>query len=335
VRSQPIRTLADWLADIEAARRRLAGLAVRTPLVQSGELSRIAGAQVLLKPEFIQPPGSFKVRGAANKMRLLGQSQKRRGVVTFSTGNHARAVAWVAAQLGIPATVCISERVPADKLAALRRLDTEVVVAGASQDDAAVVAHELARTRALEMVHPFDDPAVIAGQGTIGLELLEDCDDLASVLVPLSGGGLAGGVAAALKACGVGARVIGVSLARGGAMAASLRHGRPVEVPETNTIADSLSGGIGLDNAYTFDLVRDHVDDVVELDEDAVTEGVVAALRHERYVLEGAAAVGIAALVTGRVQVEGSMAIVLTGRQIALEALAALVAAHNGWRTDG
>lgn len=330
----PPSTLTDWLAEVHAARTRVAGLAVRTPLVASPAFSAMAGAPVLLKPEFIQPPGSFKVRGAANKMRLVAEAGGAQGVVTFSTGNHARAVAWVAAQLDLAATVCVSERVPADKVAVLRRLGAQVVVAGESQDEAGDVARELARERGLEMVHPFDDPAVIAGQGTIGLELLEDCDALASVLVPLSGGGLIGGVAAALKASGCAARIVGVTIARGGAMAASLRHDHPVEVPEQETLADSLSGGIGPDNRYTFELARTCVDEVVELDESAIAAGVVAALRHERYVIEGAAAVGIAALMTERVRLEGPTAIVLTGRQIGLDRLAQLVEDDGGWSND-
>ena len=330
----PPSTLADWLAEIHAARARVAGLAVRTPLVPSPAFSAMAGAPVLFKPELIQPPGSFKVRGAANKMRLVAEAHGAQGVVTFSTGNHARAVAWVAGQLGLAATVCVSERVPADKVAVLRRLGAQVVVAGESQDAAGDVARELARERGLEMVHPFDDPAVIAGQGTIGLELLEDCDALASVLVPLSGGGLIGGVAAALKASGCAARIVGVTIARGGAMAASLRHGHPVDVPEQETLADSLSGGIGLDNLYTFELARTCVDEVVELDESAIAASVVAALRHERYVIEGAAAVGIAALMTERVRLEGPTAIILTGRQIGLDRLAQLVESDGGWSND-
>ena len=200
-----------WTAEIEAARRRIAGLAVRTPLPQSPELSRRAGVPVLLKPEFIQPSGSFKLRGAASRMTQALADGPVPGFVTFSTGNHARAVAWVATRLGVPATVCVSRRVPADKVLALRRLGATVVVEGASQDEAGELARRLEHEHGLAMVHPFDDPAVIAGQGTIGLELLEDSGDLEAVLVPLSGGGLIAGIAAALKARRPEVRVIGLS----------------------------------------------------------------------------------------------------------------------------
>jgi threonine dehydratase len=325
--------LAGWLEEIERARGQLPGLAIRTPLVDATALSAGSGSQVLLKPEFMQPAGSFKVRGAANKLRLVAASRSARGVVTFSTGNHGRAVAWVAARLGLAATVCVSERVPADKVEVLQRLGAEVVVSGASQDEAGAVARELATTRGLAMVHPFDDPAVIAGQGTIGLELVEDRTDLAAVVVPLSGGGLLGGIAAALKGSGAATRVIGVTLASG-AMAQSLRSGRPIEIRDQPTVADSLTGGIGLDNAHTLSLVRDYVDEVIELDEDALRGGVAAALRAERYVLEAAGAAPIAALTTGRVPADGPVALILTGRQISLRTLSDIMQTHGGWSDD-
>ena len=322
------------MAEIEAARRRIAGLAVRTPLPQSPELSRRAGVAIMLKPEFIQPSGSFKLRGAASRMTQALAGGPVPGFVTFSTGNHARAVAWVASRLGVPATVCVSRRVPPDKVHALRRLGATVIVEGASQDDAGELARALEQEHGLAMVHPFDDPAVIAGQGTIGLELLEDSGDLEAVLVPLSGGGLIGGIAAALKARRPAVRVIGLSPVEGAAMVHSIRAGRPVEVEEADTLADSLGGGIGLENAHTFALVRDLVDELVLVEEAAIARGVLAALKWERYVLEGAAAIGLAAVLAGEVELRGPTACVLTGRQIRLETLAALAAADREWLLD-
>jgi threonine dehydratase len=334
VSSGTVAGSVEWAAEIESARRRIAGLAMRTPLPPSPELSRRAGVPVLLKPEFVQPSGSFKLRGAASRMTKALADGPVPGFVTFSTGNHARAVAWVATRLGVAATVCVSRRVPPDKVRALRRLGATVVVEGASQDEAGEVARGLEREHGLVMVHPFDDPAVIAGQGTIGVELLEDSGDLEAVLVPLSGGGLIGGIAAAVKARRPAVRVIGLSPVGGAAMVESIRAGRPVEVEEADTLADSLNGGIGLDNAHTFGLVRDLVDDLVLVEEAAIARGLLAALKWERYVLEGAAAIGLAAVIAELVELSGPSALILTGRQIGLETLASLAAADREWMLD-
>jgi threonine dehydratase len=323
-------TAFDWLREVELARARIGALAVRTPLVHSTEFSKAAGVPVLLKPEFIQPSGSFKQRGAANKMARLRAEGTRR-VVTFSTGNHARAVAWAASRLACEATVCVSRRVPADKVRALERLGARLVVEGDSQDEAAEVARKLAAEEELALVHPFDDIDVIAGQGTIGLELLADDPDLETVILPLSGGGLVGGVAAAMKAVRPGVRIVAVTLSSGAAMAASLRAGHPVEVAEATTLADSLSGGIGLENRYTFELVKELADEVVAVDEDDVARGVLAALGWERYVVEGAAAVGLAVILGCSLELTGPTAVVLTGRQIDLSTLARLADEHSEW----
>jgi threonine dehydratase len=323
-------TPADWLGEVEAAAARIAGLVVRTPLVQSADLTQVAGAPVLLKLEFIQPSGSFKLRGAASKMSRLSSKGVKK-VVTFSTGNHARAVAWVSSRLSCEATVCVSRRVPEDKVQMLRRLGARVVVSGDSQDEAGDVAHELAADEGLALVHPFDDVDVIAGQGTIGLELLADDPDLDTVLLPLSGGGLAGGVAAAIKAVRPQIRIVAISMSTGAAMAASVRAGHPVNVPESATLADNLNGGIGMDNRYTFGLVRELVDQIELVDEEQIARGMLAALGWERYLIEGAAAVGLAAILAGKVGLTGRTAVVLTGRQVDPAILARLSDRHVAW----
>ncbi len=250
-------TVADpTLRDIYLARQRIAGLARRTPLVRSAGLSERTGAAVYLKPESLQETGSFKIRGAANKLLSLTAEERARGVVAVSSGNHGRAVAYVAQQLGVRAVICVSERVPAGKVEAIRRLGAELVVHGASYDEAEAHSLRLQAERGLTRVDPFDDPAVIAGQGTIGLELLEDLPQVETVVVPLSGGGLISGIAIALKAANPAIRVIGVSMDRAPVMVHSLRAGRLLELPEEDTLADALAGGIGLDNRYTFRLVQ-------------------------------------------------------------------------------
>jgi threonine dehydratase len=319
-----------WSAAIDEARGRIAGLALRTVLTDSVQLSRSAGVPVSFKGEFAQPSGSFKQRGAANMMVKALAAGPVAGFVTFSTGNHARAVVWVASRLGVPATVCLSRHVPSDKVAVLRALGAEVVVEGDSQDEAGEVARRLEAQRGLRMVHPFDDPDVIAGQGTIGAELLQDAPDLAAVVVPLSGGGLISGIALAVKAARPEVRVIGVSPTGGAAMIDAIRSGAPVRTPEVATLADSLLGGIGLDNAHTFAIVREHVDELVQVDERAIAGAIAAALKWERFVLEGAAAIGIGAILEG-LTLPGPTAVVLTGRQLGLDRLLEITRDRHDW----
>lgn len=301
------------LDDVEAARARIAGVVVRTPLVPSTVLSDRVGVPVRLKPEGLQPTGSFKVRGAAAKILALDPDEARRGVVTASTGNHGRAVAHIARTLDVPAAVCVSEHVPAGKIAALRALGCELLVGGASQTAALAAAEGLVAERGMTLVHPFDDPEVIAGQGTIGLELLDDAPDLDTVLVPLSGGGLIAGVALALKARRPQVRVVGASMKGGAVMAASLAAGSPVELQEVATLADSLQGGIGEDNRCTLAMAAALVDEVVLVGEQQIWDGMRFAYDHHRLVLEGAGAVGMAALLAGLVDPAGSVAVVCSG----------------------
>ena len=278
---------------------------------------------MFLKLETLQPTGSFKVRGAANKLLSLSDSERMRGVVTVSTGNHGRAVAYVARALGVAATVCISESVPDNKVESIRALGATLVIHGVSQDEAEVRARELAAD-GLTLVHPFDDPHIISGQGTIGLELLEDLPELTTVLVPLSGGGLIAGVALALKSANSKLRVVGVSMEHGPVMVESLKVGRPLELPEDDTLADSLKGGIGLANRYTFGLVQRLVDETVLVSETDIAEAMRFALHRERLLLEGAAAVGVAALLSRRVRYDGPVAVIASGSNVAVDVLLGL-----------
>jgi threonine dehydratase len=307
-----------------AARDRIRPVALKTPTIASPPLSRIAGSRVSLKVEGVQPTGSFKVRGAASKILSLDNDERARGVVTASTGNHGRAVAYVGSELGIPVVVCVSDRVPAGKLANLNALGCRVVVGGNSQDAAMDAAVGLTDSQGMTLVHPFDDRDVIAGQGTIGLELAEQVPDLSHVLVPLSGGGLISGVALALKGRWPEVKVIGVSMAERAVMAASLQRGGPVEMEEATTLADSLQGGIGLNNRYTFTLVRDLVDEIVLVSEDRIWQAMLWAFNNHGLVLEGAGAVGIAALMSDMIDPGARVAVVCTGQNIEPHHLKAL-----------
>ncbi|AOO81533.1 hydroxyectoine utilization dehydratase EutB [Bosea vaviloviae] len=304
------------LPDIEVAAARITGKVERTPLVGSPSLSRLCGQPVHLKLETRQPIGAFKLRGAMNAVLALGEAQRRRGLVTASTGNHGRAVAYTARQLGLGATICMSALVPANKVEAIRSLGARVRIVGRSQDDAQAEVERLVVADGLTPIPPFDDPDVVAGQGTIGLELIEDLPSLACVLVPLSGGGLAAGIAVAVKALRPSARIIGVSMERGAAMAAAIAAGRPVAVVEEETLADSLGGGIGVANQVTFALCRDLLDGVVLLSEAEIAAGIRHAAREEGEIVEGAGAVGIAALLAGKANPQGPTAIIVSGRNI-------------------
>lgn len=301
------------LADVLAARQRIEGTAIRTPLVPSPFLTERAGQEVLLKLEICQPIGAFKLRGAANAIATLPDGVA--GVTCCSTGNHGRGVALAARARGLRAVVCMSSLVPEAKVAGVRALGAEVRIVGRSQDDAQEEVERLVAEEGMTEISPFDAPLVVAGQGTIGLELMEGRPDLEAILVPLSGGGLAGGVALAAKVVNPRIRVIGISMDRGAAMHASLAAGRPVEVEEVPSLADSLGGGIGLSNQLTFALCRDLLDDVVLVGEAEIYHAMQALYYEDRIVCEGGSAVGAAALLSDRLpSLRGPVATIVTGR---------------------
>ena len=305
------------LADIEQAARRIEGRVLRTPLVVSAALTERCGVPVGLKLEHHQTTGSFKLRGATNAVLSLSPEQRARGVAAASTGNHGRALSHAARAEGSVATICMSRLVPENKVSEIRRLGANVRIVGKSQDEAQVEVDRLVAEDGLVMVPPFDHPAVVAGQGTLGLEIVAAMPDVATVLVPLSGGGLAAGVAAAVKGRLPRTRVIGLTMERGAAMKASLDAGHPVQVEEVESLADSLGGGIGLANEVTFRMCRALLDDVILLSEAEIAAGMRHAYREEREVVEGAGVVGIAALLSGRLgRLDGPVAIVLSGRNV-------------------
>lgn len=310
------------LRDIYRARQRIAAVVTRTPVISSSLLSERAGVSVYLKAESLQKTGSFKIRGAANKMLSLTTEEQARGVITVSSGNHGRAVAFVAHQLGINATICMSTRVPRNKLEAIKRLGAEVVVTGDSYEEAEIHTLAFQEERGLTMVDPFDDPLVIAGQGTIGLELLEDLPEVDTVIVPLSGGGLISGIALALKSASPSIRVIGVTMDRAPVMYHSLRAGAPIEMEEEDTIADALVGNIGVNNKYTFRIVQEYVDDTVLVSDEEIAAAMAFALEKHHLVVEGGGAVGVAALLHQRAGGLGqNVVVVVSGSNVSLPLL--------------
>ncbi|MCW4149624.1 hydroxyectoine utilization dehydratase EutB [Halomonas sp. 18H] len=314
------------LAEIQAARRRIAGQVTRTPLIRSAALSARFEAEVLLKLETLQPTGAFKLRGVVNMISALlerhGQQALAAGVTTASTGNHGRAVAYAASRLGVPAIICLSRQVPNNKVAAIEALGAEVRRIGDSQDEAFGEVARLVDEQGMTLIPPFDDPLIAAGQGTIGLELLDDAPGLDQVLVGLSGGGLLGGIGAALKASRPEFEVTGVSLSRGAAMHDSLLAGHAVEVEEVASLGDSLGGGISLDNGCTFALVREVMDSHWRVSEAAIARAMVGLLEDDKQFVEGAAAVGLAALNEHELDIRGrKVALILSGNGVSLETL--------------
>jgi len=303
------------LAEIEAARQTITGMIRRTPLDPSPSLSERAGVPVYLKAEHQQITHSFKLRGAANAVLNLDEGVRARGVVGVSTGNHGRGLAYAARETGTRCIICMSKLVPQNKIDGIRALGAEIRIIGRSQDEA---QHEVDRLveDGMTMIPPFDHRHIIAGQGTLGLEILEDLPGAGTLVVQMSGGGLISGIAAAAKAMKPDIRIVGVSMERGAAMAASQAAGRPVEVEELPTLADSLGGGIGLENVYTFAMVRDLVDEIVLVDEREIAAGIHHGYWHESQIVEGSGAVGMSALLAGKIRPAGPTVLLLSGGNI-------------------
>lgn len=298
------------------AHRRIQPFIRSTPMEVSQALSGLSNCEVHLKHEHLQITGSFKLRGATNAVLSLSKDQKRAGVVGVSTGNHGRGLAHAAAKAGVRCVICMSDLVPDNKVEAIRALGADVRIVGRSQDEAQEEVDRLAADEAMIVLPPFDNPEIISGQGTVGLEIIKDLPAVETVLIPVSGGGLISGVALMMKAINPDICVIGISMERGAAMVASQRAGKPVPVEELASLADSLGGGIGLDNQYTFSMVDGLVDDLITVTE---TE-IAAAIRHlywaERQIVEGSGSVGVAALLSGKVRDAGCVVALLSGGNI-------------------
>ena len=262
-----------------------------TPLVHSDFLSK--NRTVKLKLESLQKTGSFKLRGATNKLLALSDEQKKKGVIAVSTGNHGKGVAFASSLLGVKATIYMSRMVPKYRKEAIEALGANVEIYGSNSDEADLHAREISKKENIPLIHPFDDEDVIAGQGTVGLEMLMDFPEVDTVIIPTSGGGLIGGIALALKLQKPDIKVIAVSMERGPSMYESLKQGKPVEVEELETLADCLGGSIGLENKFTFDIVKDSVDDFVLISEDKIAEGIRLNFTEHRLVTEGAAATSV------------------------------------------
>ena len=309
---------------VRAAARRLAGVAVRTPLLPAPWLAeQVGGVDVRLKCENLQLAGAFKIRGAYNAIANLPEAERKRGVVTASSGNHAQAVALAARRFGIPAVVVMPTTAPPVKVEGARGFGAEVVFAGTTSPERFQKAHELVEQRGLVMIPPFDDARIIAGQGTVGLEILEDWPEVENVLVPVGGGGLLSGVAAYLKREKPACRVLGVEPENSPCMHRSLAAGEPTTVEVGPSMADGLLPV--RPGELTFAHARALVDEVVLVDEDTIVHATRSLLTRSKILVEFSGAVGVAALMSGRFRPTGPTAIVLSGGNLDPGRIAALL----------
>lgn len=302
------------LADIETARQVLDGIVIRTPMAGARWLSELAGSRVRFKCENLQRTGSFKTRGAYLRISRLSEEERARGVVAASAGNHAQGVALAAQLLGAKATVFMPEGAPIPKVKATQGYGAEVVFHGRYLEDALVEARAFSERTGAVFIHPFDHVDIVAGQGTCGLEILEDEPDVRTVLVPTGGGGLLAGIAIAVKAVRPDVRVVGVQAAGAAAYPGSLAAGAPVPLESMTTMADGIA--VGLPGAITFAAVRDHVDDIVTVSEDALARSVLAVLERAKMLVEPAGAAAVAALLDDPGAYAGPTVAVLSGGNI-------------------
>ncbi len=318
---------------IERARRRIAGAVYTSPCARSEYISRLCGVEAFVKLENLQMTGSFKERGALNRILTLTDAEQQRGLITASAGNHGQAVAWHASRLGLEATVVMPLPTPLIKVANTRNFGADVQLAGETFDDAMVHARELEAELGATWVSPFDDAEVIAGQGTIGLELMEQNPDLEAVVVPIGGGGLIAGIAAAYRTHRPQTRIIGVQAAAIPSMTESLAAGRPVTVERRHTIAEGIA--VKQPSDLTLGLVRELVDDIVTVSEEEIASAVLLLLEREKTVVEGAGAAALAAVVDHHVpDIAGRQtAMVLTGGNIDVTLLSRII--DRGLTRDG
>jgi threonine dehydratase len=302
------------LADVQAARELLAGVTRVTPLEPSRPLSAVLGGAAWLKCENLQRAGSYKVRGAYVRISRLSAEERAGGVVAASAGNHAQGVALAAGLLGTTATVFMPVGAPLPKVAATKGYGAQIELVGSTVDESLVAAQDFAERTGAVFIHPFDHPDVIAGQGTVALEILEQCPEVRTIVTGVGGGGLISGIAVAAKALRPDVRVIGVQAAEAAAYPPSLLAGEPVRLPAYATIADGIA--VGCPGEITFAHVRKLVDDVVTVSEEDISRSLLMLLERGKQVVEPAGAVGVAALLTGAAQVEAPVVVVLSGGNI-------------------
>ncbi len=312
------------LQDIERAQKLLATIAKDIPLIHSRTFSELTGAEVYLKAENLQRTGSFKIRGAYVRIQGLTPEERARGVIAASAGNHAQGVAVAAAIAGIKAVVVMPETASLAKVTATKSYGAEVVLRGSSYDEAFAYARQLQREKGLAFIHPFDDLDVMAGQGTVGLDIVDSLPDVEAVVVPVGGGGLIAGIATAVKGQNPKVQMIGVQAAAASSCYESFKSGVLKTVRASSTIAD----GIAVESCgkLAFPIIRNKVDDMVTVEDDAIAHAIVLLLERSKLLVEGAGAIGLAAMLVGRIKLPNKkVAVVLSGGNIDVNLLARVI----------
>lgn len=313
------------LKDIIDAHKRIQPYILRSPLMPSAYLSDKLGVPTYLKLECLQPTGSFKLRGATNLLLQLTGEEKKKGVITVSSGNHGKAVAHIGEILGIPVTIFLSTHTPACKVESLRKTTARIIVTGNSYDEAETAASAYEAKHGLVHIPSFDDPRIIAGQGTMALEIFADVPETRHIIFPLSGGGMGAGIGLVSRQQSPPVEIWGVSMERAPVMIRSLEAGRVLQLPEEQTLADGLKGGLGNPNRYTFTLCREVINHTALVSEDEIGQAVAFLFNNHRLVAEGSGAVGIAALLAGKIKPEGPTVVVVSGSNIDLSTFVELV----------
>lgn len=320
------------LQSIKGAAGRIRDSIFLSPFVRSETFSRLTGNSIFFKLENLQMTGSYKERGALNKILLLSDEERRRGVIAASAGNHAQAVAYHATKRGIAAEICMPLTTPLVKVSATKEFGAEVILAGANYDEACQEALRRCQEKKLTFIHPFDDEAVIAGQGTLGVEVLEQNPDLEILVVPVGGGGLVGGVACAAKELKPEIRVIGVQTSKLPSMKAALEEHHPVILPPMVTVADGIA--VRCAGAVTYPVVEKYVDEIITVDDEEIANAIQKLLEKEKTLAEGAGAVAAAAVLQRKIAPQGKqVAVFITGGNIDVSLLSRII--ERGLVKDG
>lgn len=318
------------LQEIQEAHQRIKPYVLHTPVIPSNYLSALIDKPVFLKLECLQPTGSFKIRGATNRLLQLTPEERENGVIAVSSGNHGKAVAYIAAQLGIHATIFLSQQTPQNKVEAIHKMGATTIMSGNSYDaaEAACVVYE--QQHNLVHIPSFDELQIIAGQGTIALEILESVPETRHIVFPLSGGGMASGLGIVAKNSKPQITLWGASMERAPVMVRSLEAGKALTLPEEPSLADGLKGGLGITNQYTFSLCQQLVDETVLVTEDEIGQAIAFLYKVHHLVVEGSGAVGVAALLAGKIKPTGPMTVVISGSNIDLPVLAEQLERYSG-----
>ncbi len=312
------------LEDVKKAREKLKGVAIKTDLDKSRTFSEMSGNEVYLKLENLQRTGSFKIRGAYNKISNLTEAEKKNGVVAASAGNHAQGVALAATQMGIKSTIVMPEGAPIGKINATQGYGADVILSGESYDEAHAEEERFAKEHGATIVPAFNDPDVIAGQGTIGLEILEDLPDVDVVITPIGGGGLLSGVAVALKESNPDIEVIGVEAANAACMSESMKQGCLANLDKVDTIADGIA--VKHPGDITYKIISEYVDHIVTVEEEEIAHAISLLMERAKLIVEGAGATTLAAVLNDKINIQGKkVAIVLSGGNIDLDMVSTII----------